>query len=70
MFSEQAANLWVRCAIMSIPALSLLVVNSLFIATLASDEILGCGGFVKSEVPIDFSQIEVRFFNALTSLYP
>ena len=26
----------------------------------SSEEILGCGGFVKSDVPIDFSNIEVR----------
>ena len=26
----------------------------------SAEEILGCGGFVKSEVPIDFSNIEVR----------
>lgn len=24
------------------------------------DEVLGCGGFIKSHVPIDFSKVEVR----------
>lgn len=24
------------------------------------DEVLGCGGFIKSHVPIDFSKVEVK----------
>jgi len=33
---------------------------TLFLYADGTEEILGCGGFVKSEVPIDFSNIEVR----------
>ena len=35
---------------------------------ITAEEILGCGGFVKSEVPIDFSQIEVSSFHCLNRL--
>ncbi|CAH1153826.1 unnamed protein product [Phaedon cochleariae] len=31
-----------------------------FIASTESDEVLGCGGFLKSHVPIDFSKVEVQ----------
>ncbi|KAJ8923473.1 hypothetical protein NQ315_010051 [Exocentrus adspersus] len=30
------------------------------IITVSGDEVLGCGGFIKSHVPIDFSKVEVR----------
>uniref|UniRef100_F6VG31 Uncharacterized protein n=1 Tax=Ciona intestinalis TaxID=7719 RepID=F6VG31_CIOIN len=49
---------------MSSPFISLVlgIVSSLFYfaTNVYSQEILGCGGFVKSDVPIDFSQIEIQ----------
>lgn len=31
-----------------------------FIVLVKANEVLGCGGFVKSHVPIDFSKVEVK----------
>nr|CAB3264401.1 nodal modulator 1 [Phallusia mammillata] len=40
------------------------VVLLCFTKVVASQEILGCGGFVKSDVSIDFSQIEIQLLTA------
>ncbi|XP_078493068.1 BOS complex subunit NOMO1 [Ciona intestinalis] len=49
---------------MSSPFISLVlgIISTLFYFTtnVHSQEILGCGGFVKSDVPIDFSKIEIQ----------
>ncbi|KAJ8945589.1 hypothetical protein NQ314_009109 [Rhamnusium bicolor] len=38
----------------------LLVIVLNYVVTISADEVLGCGGFIKSHVPIDFSKVEVK----------
>lgn len=40
----------------------LITVFATLITSAKSDSVLGCGGFLKSHVPIDFSKVEVKLY--------